>query len=69
VNWGAGAAMTVEKHATREIHGCILLIPSDLFRALEREAARQALSPEAFLLRLIESRVAESEDAPAGRHG
>jgi len=61
--------MTVEKHATREVHGCILLIPSDLFRALEREAARQALSPETFLLRLLASRVAQSEEAPAARHG
>lgn len=62
--------MSVGQHTRREVHGCILLIPSDLFRDLEREATRQGLSPEAFLLRLLESRIERTRgEEPTGRRG
>jgi len=41
----------------RQVRGCILLIPSELFTAAEREAERQGLSLEEFILALLERRV------------
>jgi hypothetical protein len=56
--------------ATQAVHGCILLIPSKLFQALACEAAREQVSPEAFLLRLLERRVEQTTQAERnGRHG
>jgi hypothetical protein len=49
--------MTESQDTNRAVHGCILLIPSDLFAALEREATGHGLSPEVYLLKLLESRV------------
>lgn len=51
------------REAERQIRGCILLIPSELFKAAEREAERQALSLEAYLLALLERRVRQAREA------
>lgn len=49
--------MSTGPPTNQAVHGCILLIPSDLFAALEREATGHGLSPEVYLLKLLESRV------------
>ena len=41
----------------RQVRGCVLLIPSELFTAAQREAERQGLSLEEFILALLERRV------------
>jgi hypothetical protein len=54
--------MNKGQHTGPPVHGCILLIPSDLFTALEREAARRGLTPEAMLLRVLEWWVARTTE-------
>ena len=53
--------MEAARQPGRQVRGCVLLIPSDLFMAAEQEAMRQGLSLEAFILTLLECRVQETE--------
>jgi hypothetical protein len=52
--------MEAVRTADRQVRGCVLLIPSELFRAAEREAERQGLSLEAYILTLLECRTQKS---------
>lgn len=58
--------MEAARQPERQLRGCVLLIPSDLFTAAEREAERQGLSLEAYILALLESQVREEETGPRG---
>lgn len=49
--------MEAARQPERQVRGCVLLIPSELFTAAEREAERQGLSLEEFILALMERRV------------
>jgi predicted HicB family RNase H-like nuclease len=53
--------MEALRHPGRQVRGCVLRIPSDLFTAAEREAKRQGVSLEAFLLTLLECRLQKTE--------
>jgi hypothetical protein len=54
--------MEVPGHRSGSVRGCILLIPSDLFRLAEQEALQLGLSLEVFILRLLEERVQPVRD-------
>jgi hypothetical protein len=53
--------MEAVRTADRQVRGCVLLIPSELFTAAEREAERQGLSLEAYILTLLECQFQEAE--------
>lgn len=55
--------MGTQRRCGDSIRGCVLLIPSDLFRVAEQEAQPQGLSLEAFiLLGLLEQQIRSTGD-------
>ncbi|HSD52169.1 MAG TPA: hypothetical protein VLG48_12250 [Candidatus Methylomirabilis sp.] len=44
------------------VRGCVLLIPSDLFRVAEQEAQQLGLSLEEYILRLLEQGVRSASE-------
>lgn len=56
-----GMRVEAAQQPERQVRGCVLLIPSELFTAAEREAKRRGLSLEAYILSLLECRVQETE--------
>jgi hypothetical protein len=55
--------METQRRCDDSIRGCVLLIPSDIFRLAEQEARRQGPSLETFILRLLEQHVRSTRDS------
>jgi predicted HicB family RNase H-like nuclease len=58
--------MDAARQPERQVRGCVLLIPSELFRAAEQEAMRQGLSLEAYILTLLEQRAQQTGQEESG---
>lgn len=61
--------MEAARQPERQVRGCVLLIPSELFMAAEQEAERQGLSLEAYILSLLECRIRQAREEGTGPRG